>query len=240
MIKKLITTFIIVMTTVVAMAQTPARFTFMGIPVDGKKTDFINKLQQKGFVYNYSRDRFKGKFNGLNSTGYISENHGKVDRVCLLYGNLFDESNKSQVIRHYNNLLQQFQENEKYFEDFQVQPILENEDISYEITIHKKDYVASFLFNPFFGISEEDKTKMFEPVLTKIEAELNSGKYDDLIYEEESKQNAFMDLLLEQKMIETDLCDFGVVWFCISEQHGKYYIMLYYDNLLNRPNGEDL
>ena len=81
---------------------------------------------------------------------------------------------------------------------------------------------------------------MFEPVLTKIEAELNSGKYDDLIYEEESKQNALMDLLIEQKMIETDLCDFGVVWFCISEQHGKYCIMLYYDNLLNRPNGEDL
>ena len=32
----------------------------------------------------------------------------------------------------------------------------------------------------------------------------------------------------------------GQVWFTISEHYGKYYISLYYDNLKNRANGEDL
>ena len=32
----------------------------------------------------------------------------------------------------------------------------------------------------------------------------------------------------------------GSVWFKIFEYYGKYYIGLYYDNLINKPNGEDL
>ena len=30
------------------------------------------------------------------------------------------------------------------------------------------------------------------------------------------------------------------VWFIISEQYGKYYITMFYDNEYNRANGEDL
>lgn len=32
----------------------------------------------------------------------------------------------------------------------------------------------------------------------------------------------------------------GMVWFMIVERYGKYYIAMYYDNLKNRPDGEDL
>ena len=30
------------------------------------------------------------------------------------------------------------------------------------------------------------------------------------------------------------------VWFMISENYGKYYITMFYDNEYNRANGEDL
>ena len=30
------------------------------------------------------------------------------------------------------------------------------------------------------------------------------------------------------------------VWFIISESYGKYYIAMYYDNVYNQANGEDL
>ena len=32
----------------------------------------------------------------------------------------------------------------------------------------------------------------------------------------------------------------GSVWYMISDLYGKYYIALFYDNLHNRSNGEDL
>lgn len=30
------------------------------------------------------------------------------------------------------------------------------------------------------------------------------------------------------------------VWFKISEEYGKYFLSIYYDNEINKPNGEDL
>lgn len=32
----------------------------------------------------------------------------------------------------------------------------------------------------------------------------------------------------------------GNVWFTIHERYGKYQIGIYYDNIKNRPDGEDL
>ena len=33
---------------------------------------------------------------------------------------------------------------------------------------------------------------------------------------------------------------FRKVWFRIYEDYGKYYIGIYYDNVYNAPNGQDL
>lgn len=30
------------------------------------------------------------------------------------------------------------------------------------------------------------------------------------------------------------------VWFTINRNRNKYFVCIYYDNMLNRPNGEDL
>ena len=37
-----------------------------------------------------------------------------------------------------------------------------------------------------------------------------------------------------------DIITQGMVWFTIFRYYGEYYIGIYYDNLNNRPNGEDL
>ena len=40
----------------IAIAQTPAQLKFLGIPVDGRKSDFITALKAKGFVYDAEQD----------------------------------------------------------------------------------------------------------------------------------------------------------------------------------------
>lgn len=37
---------------------------FLGIPVDGTKSEMIQKLKAKGFTYNSVKDMLEGEFNG--------------------------------------------------------------------------------------------------------------------------------------------------------------------------------
>ena len=95
------------------------------------------------------------------------------------------------------------------------QPIPDDEDISYEMLVHKKRYDTSFYLKVNF--TEEELKDMEEKTSNMTEDEAN--------------------LYFGTKALENIS---GQVWFTISEHYGKYYISLYYDNLKNRANGEDL
>ena len=231
MIKKLLTTLVLVLSTFVAVAQEPATFKFLGIPVDGKKTNFIFQLKQKGFTYDAKDDLLTGKFNGMESNIRISENYGKVDRIFVADANTCDEA---QIRIRYNTLLQQFKDNDKYLELDENQPIPEDEDISFEMSVHSKTYDAAFYFNPIYGWTDEDNMKMAESLRAELEKQIESGEYKD---PSEEKSTQLLQVMAMQKLI--GMLE-GQVWFRIVEHYGEYFIALYYDNLKNRPNGEDL
>ena len=231
MAKKIITTLILALATVVAVAQTPAQFKFLGIPVDGKKSDFIFQLRQKGFTYDAKDDLLTGKFNGMESNVRVSENYGKVDRVFIADANVCDEA---QIKIRYNTLLKQFKDNDKYLELDENQPIPDDEDISYEMSVHSKTYDASFYFNPIYGWTDEDNMKMAESLRSELDAQIESGEYKDPT---EEKSAQLLQVMAAQRLI--GMLD-GQVWFRIVKFYGDYYIAIYYDNLKNRPNGEDL
>ncbi len=229
--KKLIASFILVMVTFMAIAQTPATFKFLGIPVDGKKSDVIAALKNKGFVYDAKNDVLKGRFNGIDSEIMISENYGKVDRIYVADE---DECGEAQIIIRFNTLLQQFRNNEKYVEVGSNEPISRDENISYEMSVHNKTYDASFYLNPIYEWTDEDKMKVAEELSDELKSEIESGKYKDLTDEQ------IAELLQEKSLQRVKGMVYGHVWFRISDSYGKYFISLYYDNLRNRPNGEDL
>lgn len=235
MIKKLLTTFALVLAAFVAVAQEPATFKFLGIPVDGKKTNFIFQLRQKGFTYDAKEDILTGKFNGMESSIIVSENYGKVDRICVIDENGCDEA---QIRIRYNTLLKQLKDNEKYLELDENQPIPDDEDISYEMSVHSKTYEATFYFNPIYGWTDEDNMKMAANLRAELEAQLEaqieSGEYKDPT---EEKTTELLQVMAAQRLI--GMLD-GQVWFRIVKRYGDYYIAMYYDNLKNRPNGEDL
>ena len=231
MIKKILTTLTLTLATIVAVAQTPAQFKFLGVPVDGKKSSFIIQLIQKGFKYDVKEDMLTGKFNGMESNIMVSENDGKVDRVYVIDENGCDEA---QIRIRYNTLLQQFKSNEKYLELDENQPLPDDEDISYEMTAHSKTYEATFYFNPIYGWTDEDNMKMAANLRAELDAQIESGEYKDPT---EEKTTQILQAMAAHKLL--GMLD-GQVWFRIVKRYGDYYIAMYYDNLKNRPNGEDL
>lgn len=230
--KKIITCFLFVFLTVLAIAQEATTIPFLGIPIDGKKADFITALRNKGFEYDSKNDFFTGKFNGMDSHIYISENNGKVDRIYVSDANLCDEA---QIRIRYNNLILQFRKNNnKYFELPENELIPDDEDISYQMLVNDKLYDASFYFNPTFGWPEEKLAALGQDLYDEIQAEIESGEYENPT---EEKTGQLLAIKAMRRLLDMAK---GQAWFRISEHYGKYFISLYYDNLDNRSNGEDL
>lgn len=122
-----------------SFAQTSC-ITFLGIPVDGTKREMISKLEAKGYEYNSYTDCLTGEFNGADVSIYVQTINNKVWRIAVV-----DEShtNESNIKIRFNNLFEQFSNNSKYVR-LDGNRVNENDDISYEMTVHNKRYAASF------------------------------------------------------------------------------------------------
>lgn len=115
---------------------------FLGIPVDGSKTEMKKKLIEKGFTYNALRDNFEGEFNGRDVYIYIATNNNKVWRIMVCDATPCGEGD---IKIRFNTLCNQFARNKNYIT---VNPngytLSEDEDISYEMLVHKKRYEAAY------------------------------------------------------------------------------------------------
>ena len=115
------------------------------------------------------------------------------------------------------------------------EPIEDDEDISYNISVKNKRYQASFI--------QFDKKILADTILyrNKIEQYLYSRYTNEEIKEVRDKLHEDTDFAFQ---FITEMYEewFGnnSVWFMIDEKYGKYRIFLYYDNNNNAANGEDL
>lgn len=143
--KKILTLAVVLMTTIALFAQEEKDVTkFLGIPVDGYKSEMISKLKAKGFT-STSNDKnvLEGEFNGQDVELHVVTNNNKVYRIMVVDKNPVSETN---IRIRFNNLLNQFENNSKYI-GYSNKPIPEDEDLSYEISVKNKRYQASFYQN---------------------------------------------------------------------------------------------
>lgn len=194
---------------------------FLGIPVDGSKSEMIQKLKAKGYTSSpLDKDVLVGEFNGADVNIHVVTNNNKVYRIMICDVNNIDE--RAIQIR-FNRLCEQFVNNSKYsslpLEEYMIP---DDEDISYEITVHKKRYEAVFY-------QKTDETFMAK----QIEAAFPQ-------YTKEQLANPSEELRAEIVNFVTQYISKKVVWFMINERLGKYCITMYYDNEYNNANGEDL
>ena len=128
---------------------------FMGIPVDSSPTEMIKKLKAKGFTTDKDfmqavkqglvdwdgPEVLTGRFNGEKVLLGLLVEQNKVWRICISDKNTRDET---QIKIRFNTLVRQFEGNGKYVPYFDEQTIADDEDISYQMTVNKKQYEAVF------------------------------------------------------------------------------------------------
>ena len=91
--KKFLLIAVMMMTSVVLFAQNDVT-KFLGIPVDGFKSEMIRKLKAKGFVSSsYDPEILEGEFNGTDVNVHIVTNNNKVYRIMLSDKTPTDETN---------------------------------------------------------------------------------------------------------------------------------------------------
>lgn len=247
--------FCLVSTLSFAQAKNEVVLRFLGIPVDGTKEEMIARLKEKGFTYNAYYQNLRGEFNGKEVEVYLHTTHNKIDRVFVQFPYTSEENIKNE----YNTLLSQFNKNKKYMSLFSFNTeIPDNEDISFEIAAHKKRYQSVFYYN---DLSQEvllsTMLKVGEAALSNEEFEIYKQNMEAFYYLSDSAKTAHTNQIWDAydnnmsvdtlntdrlfKMLESSASVWpGQVWFMISEHYGKYCICLYYDNILNKPNGDDL
>ncbi len=190
--------------------------TFMGIPVDGTKEEMIYQLRHKGFTpIEYGSDILKGEFNGRPVTLFVHTVQNKVWRIAVIYLS----ARESSVLRtHFNNLCYQFHDNPKYMSSGDSVPYLipADEDITYEILVHDKQYQASFT-----------QKNNYEPIPVTTTKE----EYQDSLQIEFDRS---------MRNLENLLYGYKNVWFTINRVNGEYNIVLFYENGHNKASGSDL
>lgn len=196
---------------------------FLGIPVDGSKSEMIEKLKDKGFTISPQvKDVLVGEFNGIEAYIHIATNNNKVCRIMVVEANTMGETD---IRIRFNKLLQQFQNNKKYLSlpdsTMSKYTIREDENISYGLSVKKKRYEALFY----------QKIADYDSLVIELS---NLFKKETLNDTDKERQSVIMHKMLDISYINK------AVWFMISELNGKYYISIYYDNEYNRANGEGL
>ena len=145
---------------------------FMGIPVDGSPTEMIKKLKAKGFTTDEDAmqvvklegidldgpEVLTGRFNGEYVRLYLKVGTNKVWRICLVDKNSRDQT---QIKMRFNTLVRQFEGNGKYVPLVDEQTIADDEDISYQMTVNKKQYEAYFAQKGEDGTVDEKRIVWF-------------------------------------------------------------------------------
>ena len=209
---------------------------FLGIPVDGYKPAMIENLKAKGFTSTtWDKEVLEGEFNGTEVQVHIVTHNNKVYRIMLADKNTRGETD---IKVRFNRLCQQFRNNPKYktFRTEEEQTIPDNEDLSYEITVHDKRYEASF-----YQISQLDTVAIYNKSKQSLLSKYTQEQLDNPT--EEISTEIRMEYITN--ILKYDLQNISAtynksVWFMIAERAGKYYICMYYDNKYNEADGEDL
>lgn len=198
---------------------------FLDIPIDGYKPEMIQKLKSKGFTSNRIKEDFlNGEFNGTDVNIVIVTNNNKVWRVAVFDENYTDETN---IKIRFNNLIKQFVNNNRYSIEtdstIAKYTISKSENISYEITVNKKRYEAVFY----------QKSLKYDSLVQEKDILMAKEKLND--QEKERLSNLLVEIFRESMNSLNKQ-----VWFMISEDYGKYRIVIYYDNAYNKANGNGL
>ncbi len=205
---------------------------FMGIPIDGQKKDMIQKLKAKGFEYDKENDLLMGEFNGEKVHIFVATKSNKVWRIVVADA---IERNEHDIKIRFNNLYDQFNNSPKYVPKLEDNGyISEDINLAYEMNIKNKRFEAGFMQMTNPKNSQNSPEKIRQELTQKIEeiCPPEEFKMKSIKEQEEITKEAAMSVVQDAAMRS--------VWFMVSENYGKFSLIIFYDNEYNNAHGEDL
>lgn len=200
----------------------PGVIKFLDIPVDGNRNTLETALKAKGFSREYrTSEVLEGVFNGETVELIISTNHDVVDRIQIKYPYLQEE----EIRIKFNNLISRYGRTGKYVTLRNNQPISETEPFAKNLAFNKKRYDAIFYF------LEPDVDAVTWKASFMKEYNKRYSKDLQTLSQEEVEEIMFC---LPEEIVNSIS---GVVWFYLRNSN---HLEVFYDNMKNRPHGEDL
>ena len=198
---------------------------FLGIPVDGPKSEMIRKLQAKGYEYVSEEDFFMGFYMGDPVYLFLQVVNEKVSRV-IVYD--IEQRTEEEIKYRFNSIYGRFASNRRYERLGKKNRILSPEDkLAYEMKRHK--YVHKAVFKQV-RVDEADaeiaKTSAPAVGVRPVDMEQIKGDYR----ERRRRMHARAIGYVNRHTTESYKSQ---VWFVISERFGKFGVVMLYDNVLN-------
>ncbi len=202
--------------------------TFLGIPIDGFKSDMRKKLIAKGFEPVVGQDYLKGEFNGTDVHVYIATNNNKVYRIMLCDANTQDEAG---IKIRFNKLVSQFERNSRYVA-LEKYTLSDDVDILYEMTVHNKNFDALYYQN--VNTEKVDTTALYSSVKEELLFKYTKKQLEN------PTEDIKTELMMTALKAGMGLIEKKPVWFRICRYVNEYCITIFYDNEYNHADGEDL
>lgn len=204
---------------------------FLGIPVDGTKASMIQKLKAKGFKSSYyDKDILEGQFNGTNVYVNVITNRDKVWRIAIVDAYSCDWK---EIVSRYNMLLTQFRSKLDTYTQL---------DSADKFLTQDYDNAEFFLFDS--KMKRDNCQAIFaqesEDCIMAIITPNLLSKYTQ---EQIDNPDFFVGLdILGEKIKYINQAKKLVHFSIFENEHDptKYRIYMYYDNIYNQANGEDL
>ena len=193
---------------------------FLGIPVDGTRSEMIKKLKKKGFSATPTFGDFvlEGKFKGYDVNLYVLDLEDKVSSIIIRGKNPVSEAD---IKKRFNNLCRKLENSSRYFSIFDFK-IPRREKISYEMSENKKRYIAKF----YQSIRKIDIEKVKEETISII-SKTNKAKEEFEVIEK-----MCMGFMIEYAL---NLLSKKRVTIKITELDNGYAIAMSFDNQYNLP-----
>ena len=232
--KLLLLAFVFTMLTVqtITGAQTTR---FLGIPVDGPKSEMVQKLIEKVYNYHADEDYFTGFYFGSPVYLFIQTVNGKVSRV-VVYD--IPQRSEDEIRDRFNLVYDKFKMSSRYTQYQSDTKIAEKESIARKMRQHKKLYKA--VFNQ---VKEEPANPQNIVLASQAPEEgetINERLLNDDYTERRRRIHAKALAHINEHVVESNETNLNKVWFAISEKFGKFALILFYDNIANLLDEERL
>ena len=203
--------------------------TFLGVPVDGTKSDVINALTSRGFAYDLDEEGMLGEFEGENVFLHISENKaGKVYQIMVYF---HTKESAKENIEVYNKLVNRFNaDSTNYWSFYEEELIPENVNLDSLIKEEEGEIWAEYL------LTQQLDTAAY---LQNTFAALLSKFTPEQIKNPTEEQRSEMVAIMQQEISKLHSGRVFIGLFKDEEEKGKYNVILYIYNQKNEDPEEE-